>query len=378
MDPHRFRAQFPSLADTTHLASCSQGAIATSVTAALAEMAYLVRDQGAPWGAWMTEVERLRATAAGFLNASASEIALVPSASHGAFQVANAVDFADRGVIVSMAAEFPSVGQVLHAQRRGDGETRWVSHDAMRTLGVVEAYRAQIDDATRLVSIPLALYANGSLQPVNEIAKHAREVGARVLVDAYQAAGVVPIDVAGIDCDYLITGTLKYLLGLAGIAVLFARSGVADQHPPRMTGWFGRVDPFDFDPTSLDVPKEARRFESGTPAIPTVYAVRAGIEVLNQVDPIARWTHVENLVAETSARLAETGETLSGPAPDAKPGPQVAVVDPDPEALAAFLAARRIVTSPRGSILRIAFHYYNTTEDIDLVCNAIAECRRQA
>ena len=378
MDPRRFRAQFPSLADTTHLASCSQGAIATSVTAALAEMAYLVRDQGAPWGAWVAEVERLRGAAARFLNASADEIALVPSASHGAFQVANAVDFADGGVIVSMEAEFPSVGQVLHAQRRADGEIRWVSQGAMRTLGVVEAYRAQIDDATRLVSIPLALYTNGSLQPVNEIAKHARAAGARVLVDAYQAAGVVPIDVAEIDCDYLVTGTLKYLLGLAGIAVLFARSGVADQHPPRMTGWFGRVDPFEFDPVSLDVPTEARRFESGTPAIPTVYAVRAGIDVLGQVDPIVRWTHVESLVAETSARLTEAGETLSLPAPDARPGPQVAVADPDPEALAEFLATRRIVTSPRGSILRIAFHYYNNTGDIDRVCAAIAEYRRQA
>lgn len=378
MDPHRFRAQFPSLVDTTHLASCSQGAIATSVTAALAEMAYLVRDQGAPWDAWVTEVERLRNAAAHLFNASASEVALVPSASHGAFQVANAVDFGDAGAIVSMAAEFPSVGQVLHAHRRAPGEIRWVGWDAMRTLGVVEAYRAQIDDTTRLVSIPLALYTNGSVQPVNEIAKHAREVGARVLVDAYQGAGVVPIDVAEIDCDYLITGTLKYLLGLAGIAVLFVRSGVADQHPPRMTGWFGRLDPFNFDPTNLDLPAEARRFESGTPAIPTVYAARAGIEVVDQVDPITRWAHVEKLVAEASARLTEVGETLSLPAPDARPGPQVALVDSKPEELAAFLAIRRIVTSPRGSILRIAFHYYNTTDDIDRVCTAIAEYRRQA
>jgi len=378
VDPLRFRAQFPSLADTTHLASCSQGAIAASVTAALAEMAYLVRDQGAPWGSWMTEVELLRAAAASFINASASEVALVPSASHGAFQVANAVDFANSGVIVSMADEFPSIGQVLHAQLPGDRQMRWVSREAMSTLGVVEAYRAQIDGATRLVSVPLALYTNGSLQPVDEIAKYARAVGARVLVDAYQATGVVPVDVAQIDCDYLITGTLKYLLGLPGIALVFARSGVADQRPPRLTGWFGRVNPFDFDPAKLDFPGEARRFESGTPAIPSVYAARAGIKVLGEVDPVTRWTHVEGLVAEASARLTKAGEKLSLPAPDARPGPQVAVLDPEPEALAAFLAGRRIVTSPRGSILRVAFHYYNTIDDIDRVCTAIAEYRSRS
>ncbi|MGW3954829.1 aminotransferase class V-fold PLP-dependent enzyme [Streptomyces sp. NPDC004752] len=344
----------------------------------MTEMAYALRDQGAPWDAWMVEVAQLRGALAGFLNASADEIALVPSASHGAFQVANAVDFTGDGVIVSMAAEFPSVGQVLHAQRPAPGNVRWVSQDAMRTLGVVEAYRAQIDDSTRLVSVPLALYTNGSLQPVNEIAKHARAVGARVLVDAYQAAGVVPIDVTEIDCDYLIAGTLKYMLGLAGIAVLFARSGVTDQHPPRMTGWFGRPNPFDFDPTNLEFPAEARRFESGTWAIPSVYAARAGIETLDQVDPATRWAHVQNLVAEAGARLTEAGETLSAPAPDARPGPQVAVVDTDPNALAAFLTARRIVTSPRGSNLRVAFHYYNTTDDIDRLCTAIQDYRRQS
>ncbi|MEU7630969.1 aminotransferase class V-fold PLP-dependent enzyme [Nocardia sp. NPDC049220] len=378
MDPHRFRAQFPSLVDTTHLASCSQGAISTRVTAALAELAYVLRDQGAPWGPWMAEVERLRATVAAFLHADTAEIALVPSASHAAFQVATAVDFGSDGVIVSMGAEFPSVGQALHAQRPAPGQMRWVSQDSMRTVGVVEAYRAQIDDSTRLVSIPLALYTDGSLQPVNAIAEHARAVGARVLVDAYQAAGVYPVDVTEIDCDYLITGTLKYMLGLPGIAVLFARSGVQDQHPPRMTGWFGRVDPFDFDPTSLDVPVEARRFESGTPGVPAVYAARAGIEVLDQIDPTTRWKHVESLVTETTARLTETGETLSLPAPDARPGPQVAIVDAVPEALTEFLAERRIVTAPRGSIVRVSFHYYNTTDDVDRLCAAIEDYRRQA
>ncbi|WP_326565660.1 aminotransferase class V-fold PLP-dependent enzyme [Amycolatopsis rhabdoformis] len=376
MDPSRFREQFPSLVDTTHLASCSQGAVATRVTAALAEFAYLLRDQGAPWGPWMSEVERLRTSIAEFLGASADEIALVPSASHAAYQALGAVRFAEDDVVVSMAAEFPSVGQVLHAGRAGEGQMRWVDEESMREHGVVEAYRARIDERTKLVSVPLALYTNGSLQPVNEIAALAREVGARVLVDAYQATGVVPVDVREIDCDYLVTGTLKYLLGLPGVAALYARAGVEDEQPPTMTGWFGRVDPFEFDPAALDGPAEARRFESGTPGIPAVYAARAGLAVLSEVDPIARWKHVESLVAEASARLTEAGEVLSEPMPDARPGPQVAVVDADPDALGRFLAERRIVTSPRGTILRAAFHYYNTSEDIDAFCAALAEYRR--
>ncbi|MGW4485666.1 aminotransferase class V-fold PLP-dependent enzyme [Amycolatopsis sp. NPDC004368] len=378
MDPSRFREQFPSLVDTTHLASCSQGAVSTRVTAALAEFAYLLRDQGAPWGPWMSEVERLRTSMARFLGATAEEIALVPSASHAAYQALGALRFAEDDVVVSMAAEFPSVGQVLHAGRPGAGQMRWVDEASMRELGVVEAYRASIDERTRLVSIPLALYTNGSLQPVNEIAKLAREVGARVLVDAYQATGVVPVDVGELDCDYLVTGTLKYLLGLPGVAALYARAGVEDERPPTMTGWFGRTDPFEFDPVALDGPAGARRFESGTPGIPAVYAACAGLAVLGEVDAIARWKYVESLVAQATARLTDAGEVLSLPLPDARPGPQVAVVDADPDALGRFLAERRIVTSPRGRILRAAFHYYNTSEDIDAFCAALAEYRRTA
>src|ERR1700754_5043544 len=100
-----------------------------------------------------------------------------------------------------------------------------------------------------------------------------------------------------------------------------------------MTDWFRRTDPFGFDPVALDVPAAARRFESGTPGIPAVYAARAGLEVLGEVDPVTRWRHVESLVEEASARLTEAGEVLSRPLPDARPGPQVAVVDADPEAL---------------------------------------------
>ncbi|WP_406641350.1 aminotransferase class V-fold PLP-dependent enzyme [Amycolatopsis sp. WGS_07] len=132
------------------------------------------------------------------------------------------------------------------------------------------------------------------------------------------------------------------------------------------------------DPALLDVPANARRFESGTPGIPAAYAARAGIEVLSQLDPAAAWAHVERLVASTTERLTDSGETLHGPAPDARPGPQVALVDADPVALADFLAARRIVTAPRGANLRISFHCYNTTDDIDRLCTAIADYRRQA
>ncbi|TNC25778.1 aminotransferase class V-fold PLP-dependent enzyme [Amycolatopsis alkalitolerans] len=375
--PEEFRRQFPALRDTTHLASCSQGAISEHVTAALSELAYSLRHRGAPWDLWMAEAEAARTAFAALIGADPTEIALVPSASAGAFQAVGALDPARRPVLVSPRAEFPSVGQVFHAQQPFGARVRWVDDEAMRRHGVVEAYRAQIDETTALVSIPFALYSNGSLQPVDEIAKLAREAGARVFVDAYQAAGVLPVDAREIDCDYLVTGSLKYLLGLPGVAFLFARAGVPDERPPHLTGWFGRVDPFDFDATRLDFPAEARRFESGTPAVPSLYAARAGLETLATLDQAEVAAHVSDLVQTATARLTAAGEELSPPLPGARPGPQVAIVDDDPEGLARFLAGRRIVTSPRGRILRLSWHYYNNHDDIDAVVAALAEARNR-
>lgn len=373
--PEDFRRQFPILRDTTHLASCSQGAISEHVSAAMAELAFSLREHGAPWGMWMAEAERTRERFAALIGAGPDEVALVPSASAGAFQAAGALDYTRRPVIVSARSEFPSVGQVFHAQRALGAEVRWVDDESMRRNGVIEAYRSQIDESTSLVSVPLALYSNGALQPVNEIAKAARDAGARVFVDAYQATGVMPVDVSRIDCDYLVSGALKYLLGLPGVAFLYARANVLDERPPHMTGWFGRVDPFDFDPARLDFPAEARRFEAGTPAVPSIYAARAGLETILTLDLTAVAAHVNDLVEATTRRLRDAGERLSPPMPDARPGPQVGVLDEDPERLAAFLAGRRIVASPRGRILRLSWHYYNTRDDVDAVVSALADYR---
>jgi selenocysteine lyase/cysteine desulfurase len=234
-----------------------------------------------------------------------------------------------------------------------------------------EDYVSAIDETTGLVSVPLISYRNGLRLPVAEVTEAAHAAGARVFVDAYQAAGVVPVDVKALGCDYLVAGSLKYLLGLPGIAFLYARAGLPDALEPELTGWFGRVDPFAFDPRTLDFPAAASRFETGTPAIPSAYAAVAGLETLAEADPKAIEAHVRGLVDHAHDRLSEIGRTLWSPADPALRGPQVAVVDDDPDALAARLAERRIVTSPRGRLLRLSFHYYNDVADVDAVVDAL-------
>jgi selenocysteine lyase/cysteine desulfurase len=371
MTPETFRAQFPSMSDTVHLASCSQGAASLRLTAALEEFQWTLRSYGAPWDRWMAEVDAARRLFAEFIGAPPDEVAIVSCASEGAYQVASTLRWQNRPVIISTDLEFPSIAHVWLAQGRRGASVRFVTGDEP---GIGD-YAALIDQHTGLVSVPAVSYRGGVRFPVRPVADAAHAAGARVFVDAYQAVGVLPIDVRELDCDYLVAGALKYLLGVPGLAFLYARDGREDDVPPELTGWFGRVDPFSFDPRTLDFPVTARRFETGTPAIPAAYGAVAGLRTLAEADAGAIERHVTTLVARCQDTLADTGERLYSPADPSRRGPQVALVDDNPAALAQFLAARRIVTSPRGDLLRLSFHYYNNEEDVTAVSEAIREYR---
>jgi selenocysteine lyase/cysteine desulfurase len=371
--PEAFRSQFPGLANTVHLASCSQGALSRDLSGELLEFQSSIMEHGAPWVAWMNKVEQARSMFAEFIGASPDEIAVVPSASEGAYQVASTQTYGNRDAIVTTDLEFPSVGHVWLAQAARGARTVHVPDRS--GLAFTEDYAAAIDERTKLVSIPLITYRNGSRLPVKEVIAIAKSHGAKTFVDAYQGAGVEPINVREMDCDYLVSGTLKYMLGIAGVAFLYVRGGLTDDSEPQLTGWFGRKDPFEFNPRALGFPSAARRFETGTPAIPSAYGAVAGMRMLRQLDPRAVQQHVGLLTQQLQDELTTAGAVLDSPADPALRGPQVALVDDNPQELCDFLKARGVIASPRGTIVRMSFHYYNVEEDVTAVLKALSEWR---
>lgn len=370
-----FRANFPPLSDMVHLASCSQGALSVQLQKKLGDLTASLTDSGAPWSLWMTEVEELRNRFARFINASTDEIALVSSASEGAYQIASSFSWSNRTDILTSALEFPSVGHVLRAQRAQGAQVRSID-DRFAALDAGE-WAARIDESVQLVSVPLISYHDGARAPLQAITERAHDAGARVFVDAYQGAGVVPIDVKAMDCDYLVTGSLKYMLGFAGVAFIYVRGGIESERAPELTGWFGRVNPFAFDPTLVDYPSTARRFEGGTPAIPSVYAANAGLELLGPIDQLAAYEHVAGLTDQLADGLIDAGVRISRSDDAALRGPQVALYDDEPDALSSWLHERRIMSAARGSLLRLSVHYYNTAEDIASAISAVTEYRRR-
>jgi selenocysteine lyase/cysteine desulfurase len=322
----------------------------------------------------MAEVDTARGMFARFIGADYDEIAVVPSASAGAFQVASTQDWSDRPRLVTTDVEFPSIAHVWLAQAPAGVD---VVHVAARD-GIVHAedYLDAVDDRTGLVSIPLVSYRNGMQLPTDDVVAKARAMGIRTVVDAYQGTGVVPIDVHGLDCDYLISGTLKYMLGVPGLAFLYARAGLVDAVSPIQTGWFGRVNPYEFNPHQVDYPAHARRFESGTPSIPAAFGAVAGMRVLETLDANEVTAHIADLGRQLDDSLRSAGERIASPAEERLRGPMVAVHDDDPVGLAAYLRTQHIETSPRGDAVRLSLHFYNTQDDVVTVADAIREYRR--
>jgi selenocysteine lyase/cysteine desulfurase len=367
-----FRSHFPHLEDLAHLASCSQGALSREVHYSMADMTRSLHLKGAPWGEWMGEVEKLRELFAAYINTTPEHIAIVPTASAGAYQVATAFDWQDSDLLTS-ALEFPSVGQVFQAQKANGASIEFI--DDRESALEADTWAGLMDESTKLVSVPLVSYHNGARPDVAGVIKEAHSRGIATFVDAYQGAGVVPIDVQALDCDYLATGALKYLLGLGGVAFLYVKDVARAERVPEFTGWFGREDPFSFNPEDTSYPSMARRFEGGTPSVPAVYASLAGLRLVSSVDPEQGFAHVMKLREYFCEEITKIGISISQPGNVQRRGPQVAVHLPDPDGVAALMAKDGIVTAPRNDVLRMSLHHYSTEHDVD---RAVAALKRLA
>jgi selenocysteine lyase/cysteine desulfurase len=373
IDAAAFREHFPLLERTVYLASCSLGARSNELDAALARMLEAMTGRSA-WHCFEEQIHEARRRFAHLIGAQPEQVAIVPNASVGAYQVASTFDWPRRSKLITTDLEFPSVAHVWLAQRARGVQVEYVPE---RACGVVaDDYLSRLDENTGLVSVPLATYRNGARLPVPEVAAAARRVGARVFVDAYQAVGVLPVNVDALECDFLVAGAMKYLLGLPGVAFLYARSASTSDCLPTLTGWFGRVDPMSFDPRRLDFPAEARRFETGTPDVPALYAANAGMAMIGSLDQRDVNAHVAQLTDYAARQLTAQGEQLRFPSEAAARGAQVALVDEDAPKLAEWLAERDIIVSPRRDVARLSFHYYNNARDVDVVCAAIQQHRR--
>jgi selenocysteine lyase/cysteine desulfurase len=188
-----------------------------------------------------------------------------------------------------------------------------------------------------------------------------------VLLDAYQAIGSLPIDVKALGVDFLAAGVLKYLLGSAGLAFLYCRRELWESAWPTATGWFADRNVFEMDIHDYSPAPDARRFQSGTPPVPSIYAGIAGIELMQDIGVAATRKHVRRLTELLIEGVDDLGGSVATPRNPSERGALVCIRSTDAERLVGELDKEGIVTSSRDGNLRVSPHAYNTPEDIKTV-----------
>lgn len=375
-DLEAWRKRIPVLERAVPMNACSQGPLTDRAQEAMRSFMDSWRRRSMDWERWLEEVEEARALFAGLIGAETGDVAVASSVSAAANSVASALDFGGRrhGVAVT-EAEFPSVAHVWLARRRDGARLRWIP---AREDGIPPgAYGRVVDSETLVVSACHAHYETGFVQDLEDVAGRVHDAGALLFVDAYQSAGTRPIDVKETGVDFLASGCQKFLMGTSGIAFLYVAPRLADRLEPRDTGWFGRRDPFAFDPRTLDWAPDASRFEIGTPPVPSAFVARAGMQVVEEVGPgaIRRWTR------RLGRRLLEGGRDrgleVVGPEDPGRRNPTTAFRCPEGTEAAEVgerLRERGVVAAPRGELVRLTPHFYSSRDDVDRALDALAEC----
>jgi selenocysteine lyase/cysteine desulfurase len=370
------RARFPIFEHTTYANSCSQGALSTDVRQAYDEYLDGWNVHGAEWEHWVERAEAARAAFARLVNAEPAEVAVTTSVSQAVSALVSALPLEDgRRRIVISEFEFPTVGQIAHAQEARGAEVVHVRPEPDGRIPL-ERFAEAIDERTALVCCTAISYRSGYRLDVSEVARLARERGALCLADSYQAAGAIPLDVRELGVDLLTAGTVKYLLASAGLAFMFVRSDLHERLLPTQTGWFADEDIFRMDISDYSPAADARRFDSGTPPVPNIYAGLAGMRIVEEagVDAIDR--HVRGLVELLLAGLDELGATVVTPRGEGDHGPLICIASTQAEELVRALGDARVVTSSRDESVRVSLHLYNVPEDVERILEALSENRR--
>jgi selenocysteine lyase/cysteine desulfurase len=364
-----FRKQFPIFDQKVYLSSCSQGALSRPVEAALQEFLESWHLYGNPWEIWVGRMEELRVEFANLINADPTEVAITFSVSTALNSLASALSYKERPKVVTSDFDFPTVGHIWLAQQRRGAQVAFARANGTRLP--LSAFEDVVDDRTALVSTTQVCYKNGFKNNISALAELAHERGAYLLIDAYQSMGTQPMDVKALDLDILVTGALKYLLGSPGVAFMYMRKELIDRFEPSDSGWFGQENVFAYDVHHLRYAASARRFETGSPPVPNVYASLAALQLLAAVGLDVIQTHVQALAGRFIDEARRRGLALLTPEEPADRGPLVMVRSTDAPKLVEALAREGILCSTRDGSLRVSLHYYNTAADVDAVLAAL-------
>jgi kynureninase len=376
-DLGRWRDEFPILSRAVYMISNSLGAMPRRTVLDLAEYAETwatrgVRGWEERWWEMPLEVGNKIARVIGAPAGTVSMHENVTTAQMIALSCVRPTSTRKR--IVCTALDFPSMVYLYRAQQAAGFELRIVPAEDDLTVST-DRMLAAIDESTAVVAFSHVLFRTSYIMDADAIGRRAREVGAMTILDTYQSAGIIPVDVDSLGVDFAVGGCLKWLCGGPGNAFLYTRPDLLAGATPSFTGWLSRQRPFDFDIEGSDpsLRADAMRMMNGTPSIPAYYAALAGLDIINAVG-VDRIRVASRAMTARLLTLVDTYGFTSAASrdPDRLAG-TVAVNVPDALLVSRTLKARNFVVDYRPPVgVRISPHFYNTMDEIDQVMAEVA------
>jgi kynureninase len=374
------RKAFPALEDCVHLISHSLGCVPAQAKDDLGEFFELWRTKSiTAWSDWLPEVDRAAARIAKIISAPAGTTIMNQNVSTITSILASCFDYPPgptaRNKIVYEGVQFPTVSYVWQAeQRRGARCVVVPSADGLTVDS--DAMCAAIDEQTLLVPISHVVFSSAFIQDARKICDRARQVGAHVILDCYQSIGTLPLDVVDLGVSFAVGGSVKYLCGGPGAAWLYVRKDLIEQFAPRVTGWFGNESPFAFTMPEQTYAESIWRFMGGTPAVASLYQARAGHTIISEIG--ARRIRDKSLVMTQKCIdwVDELGMKLNSPRAADQRGGSVVFDFTSAADVCRELNRRKFFCDHRPGVgIRIAPHFYNKADEIDLFFGELKKIR---
>ncbi|WP_174448434.1 aminotransferase class V-fold PLP-dependent enzyme [Conexivisphaera calida] len=331
---------------------------------ALERYKYDLLERGNPWDLWTEGLEEAKVLFADLVGARRDEVAAGCSVSSLFSSLLSALEYGRRRRIVTSDLEYPNVTYPVLMQRRRGAVVRMIRARGESPELDPEDYAEAVDEDTALVTAIHVATVNGFRQDLRRISEIAHARGALVFSDAYQSAGTVAIDVRREDVDFLSAGSLKWLLGVPGIAFLYVRGELVESLEPVDAGWLSQERPFEFGAEELSYVRTADRFQSGTWSVPSAYAAVEGMRIILEVGPRAIEERIRSLTERAIERIDERGLRTITPRDPSRRGAIVSIIVRDPPAVERRLRDMGIITSARGPVLRLCPHFYNTEDEV--------------
>ena len=372
----KWRGEFPILDKTTYMISNSLGAMPRGVYEGMRAYADSWGERGVrAWEeGWWDMAVGVGDKIAPLIGAGTSEISLHQNVTLIQAVITSCFDFrGPRNKVVMTDLEFPSIQYFYHEQRRNGARVELVpSNDSVRFD--LDKFLAAIDETTLLVPISQVLFRSAYIVDARAIIEKAQRVGARVILDVFQAAGTIPIDVRGLGVDFACGGVLKWLCGGPGVGYLYVREDLRAKLKPAITGWIAHQRPFAFETGAIDSRADSFRYLNGTPHIPALYACQPGLDILNKAGIGRIREKSMRMTAQLFQGAKARGWRVNTPENPTERAGTVSVDCPHAAEVSRELLAREILVDYRPKAgVRLSPHFYNREDECDLAIAQIAE-----